>query len=158
MSPLKPETLVKGLGKLAKAGGETELWWLHYLGIGQPTSPPTQLNWGRGRPNPHTIYVFIIFFICFIFLHSLPSVLCGMCAWTVRMLCAHPSGMLTLFFLFVSHQACLGYVYSGLEQTHFSYCSVCAPLHYSVSPFYFKNISYSSKQPSALTRGLGKGI
>ncbi len=57
MSPLKPETLVKGLGKLAKVGGETELWWWHDLGIRQLTSPPTQLNEaevGQIPPPPHT--------------------------------------------------------------------------------------------------------
>lgn len=47
-------------------------------------------------------------------------------------------GMLTLFYLFVSHQASLGCIYSVFEQAHFSHCAVCAPLHYSVALFYFK--------------------
>ena len=57
MSPLKPETLVKGLGKLAKAGGETELRWRHYLGIGKLASPPTQLNEAEGGQIPTPIFI-----------------------------------------------------------------------------------------------------
>ncbi len=63
MSPLKPETLAKGLGKLAKVGGETELWWQHYLGIGQLTSPPTQLNEAEGGQIP-TVCMYVYLCIC----------------------------------------------------------------------------------------------
>ncbi len=68
MSPLKPESLVKGLEKLAKAGCETELWWWHYLGIGQLTSTPTQLNKAEGGQIPtysiaYHVYIYIYIYI-----------------------------------------------------------------------------------------------
>ncbi len=63
--------------------------------------------WGRPKGCTRTVIdcllsfmcLLLLFFkICFMFLRSLPSVLCGMCAWTVRVPCTHTLGMLTPFF------------------------------------------------------------
>ncbi len=100
----------------------------------------------------------LLSFMCLLFSfilcsYILLSMLCVMCVWTFRVPYAHPLGMLTHFFLFVSHQACLGYIYWLWASPYLvtaQFVHHCTILYHL---FTWNIISYSSEQPSTLCRG-----
>ncbi len=97
------------------------------------------------------ICVFIVWHL-FNVSSSLQFVLCGVWVWTVRVPCAHSLGMLALVFSICLPPG-LPWLYTGLEQSPLSvtiqsvhHCTILYHL------FTCNIISYSTKQPSTITR------